>query len=152
MGAGRSRFQREPSFTKTFRDVQLVHVERRAGILGLALGVGNGAAQHLFHVARRALLGEAQNLQGVLGALAANQVHHQAHLLRRHAHMPRQRVRLNGRRVQECSLAIRYAFGAPARRLRRRRRPVAGAPGVPARPELRPRPRPSRGPLSPRAP
>ncbi len=76
-------------------DVQLVHVERRAGIFGLAFGIGDGAAQHLFNVLRGTLLREVQRVQRVLGLLPANQIHHQASLLRRHAHMLGQRVRFD---------------------------------------------------------
>ena len=79
---------------------QVVDVERRAGVFRLALGVGNRAAQNFFHVARRALHGEAQNLQRIFGALPANQVDDQANLLRRHAHVPRHRDCFNCRGVQ----------------------------------------------------
>ncbi len=74
---------------KAPRNEQVIDVERRAGVFRLALGVGNRAAQHLFDVARRALLGEPQNLQRVFGALPADQVDDQTNLLRRHAHVPR---------------------------------------------------------------
>ncbi len=77
---------------ETARNIQLIHIQRSAGIFGLALGIGDGAAQNFFDIPRGALLGVAQNLQGVLGALAADQVHHQADLLRRHAHMPQARA------------------------------------------------------------
>jgi hypothetical protein len=50
----------------------MIHVQRCPRIFGLALGVGNGAAQHLLDIARSTLLGEAQNLQRILGALASD--------------------------------------------------------------------------------
>src|SRR6266446_3987018 len=77
--------------------LELIDVERCSRVLGLALRVGNSAAQHFLHVTRRALLGEAQNLQGVFGALPPDQVHHQADLLGGHAHVLRHRYRFNRR-------------------------------------------------------
>ena len=77
------------------RHVERVHVERCAGIVRLAFGVGDRAAQRLFHVFRDALLGELQRLQGLFRALAADQIDHQPRLLRRHAHKPRDRRAFN---------------------------------------------------------
>ena len=66
-----------------------------ASVFRLAFGVGDSAAQNLFDVLGRALGREAQRLQRCLRLLPADQVHHQARLLRRHAHVPRQRVRFD---------------------------------------------------------
>src|ERR1700704_6131527 len=98
--AHRSRAQALPARAfvhKTARNEEVIDVERCAGVLGLALRVGNCAAQHFLHVTCRALLGEAQNLQGVLGALPPDAVHHQADLLGGHAHVARHRYRFNRR-------------------------------------------------------
>ncbi len=77
------------------RHVERVHVERCAGVVRLALGIGDGAAQRLLDVLRHALLGEAQCLQRIFRALAANQVNHQPRLLRRNADEPRVRHALD---------------------------------------------------------
>jgi len=80
---------------ETLRDEQLVHVERRAGVFGLAFRVGDGAAQHFFDVLRGALGGEPQRLQRVLHFAPANQIDHQPRLLRRHPHVLGKRVRFD---------------------------------------------------------
>ena len=36
------------------RNIQFIDIEGSAGILGLAFGVGDGAAQHVLHIARGA--------------------------------------------------------------------------------------------------
>ncbi len=79
--------------------VQFVDIQRRAGVLRLALRVGDGAAQNLFDVLGRALGREAQRLQRRLRLLPADQVHHEARFLRRHAHVPGQRVGFNRARL-----------------------------------------------------
>src|SRR6266478_4852684 len=104
---------------ETARNEEVIDVERCARVLGLALRVGNSAAQHFLDVACRALLGEAQNLQGVLGALPPDQVHHQADLLGRHAHVPRHRYRFNRRSLYRF---VCHELGS----LRRRRRAASG--------------------------
>src|SRR6266403_1128995 len=90
----------QPLPARTFVDVRLAHeepvdVERRAGIIGFALGVGDGAAKHFFNVLCGALRRVAQRLQRVLSLLPADQIDHQARLLRRHAHVPCKRVGFN---------------------------------------------------------
>src|SRR6266853_57499 len=82
---------------KAARNKEMIDIERCARVFGLALRVGNGTAQNFLNIARRALLGEAQNLKGILGALPADQVHHQADFLGRHAHVARHRHGLNRR-------------------------------------------------------
>src|SRR3981189_3340823 len=70
--AHRSRAQALPARAfvhKTARNEEVIDIERCAGVLGLALRVGNSAAQHFLDVTRRARLGATQNLDGVLGAL-----------------------------------------------------------------------------------
>src|SRR5208282_4708836 len=85
---------------ETFRDVQVVHVERSPGILGLALRVGDGAAQDFFDIARHALAGEAQDVERLLRALPADQIHDQARLLRRDARIAHQGTALD--RLRDC--------------------------------------------------
>src|SRR6202034_2209040 len=69
-----------PFVHKTAGHEQLIDVERRAGIVRLALRIGDRAAQRLLDFLRHALLGETQRLQRIFGALAADQVDHQPRL------------------------------------------------------------------------
>src|SRR6266853_2644249 len=120
--AHRSRAQSLPARAfvhETARNEEVIDVERCSRVLGLALRVGNSAAQHFLHVTCRALLGEAQNLQGVFGALPPDQVHHQADLLGRHAHVPRHRYRFNRRSLYRF---VCHELGS----LRRRWRAASG--------------------------
>src|SRR5690349_16467130 len=82
---------------ETVRNKKLIDVERRSGVFGLALGVGDGAAQHLFDVLGGALRRVLKRLEGVLDAASANQVDHQARLLRGQANVPREGVRFDRR-------------------------------------------------------
>src|SRR5437016_1790312 len=101
-----------PFIHETLRHEQLVHVERRAGVIRLAFRIGNRAAQHFFNVLGGALGGVLQRLQSVLRLLPPDEVHHQSRLLRRHSYMPRQRVRFN-----QCVLCLHVSHDL---RLRRR--------------------------------
>jgi len=74
----------------------MIDIERRAGILGLAFRVGNGAAQYLLDIACRALFREAQNLQRIFGALTAI-MSPPVESSGRRANVPRHRDRLNRR-------------------------------------------------------
>ena len=117
---------------KALVDEQLIDIERRAGIFRFAFRVGDRAAQQLFDRPCRALRREPQRLQRVLHLAPANQVDHQARLLRRHAHVLCERVRF------DCCLlpVVRQPCLMPSALVRRL-------------PLLEPRPPPSRAPLSP---
>src|SRR4029079_18131875 len=71
---------RRPLVGETRRHEQPVDVAAEA-VLGL--GVGNRRAQHLLDVARDPLAGELQRRQRVVDVAAADQIEHQARLLRR---------------------------------------------------------------------
>src|SRR5208337_1769842 len=60
---------------------QLVHVH----VFSFLLRIGDGRTQSLFHGLRHSLLGVGQDTQRLTRVLAANQVHHQARLLRRNS-------------------------------------------------------------------
>src|SRR5262245_37464545 len=81
-----------PFVHKALRNKQLINIERRSGIFRLAFRVGDRAAQKLFNRTGSTFWRVTQRMQGILHALAANQVDHQPRLLRRHANMPRERV------------------------------------------------------------
>jgi len=124
----------QPLPARTFVDVRLAHeepvdVERRAGIIGLRSALAMALRSTFSMLLCGALRRVAQRLQRVLSLLPADQIDHQARLLRRHAHVPCKRVASIVPGVLVCSSAINYAFGArvllPARRLLQepRRRP-----------------------------
>src|ERR1700730_16462569 len=96
---------------ETLADKEPVDIERRASIFSLALGVGDGAAQHFFNVLRGALRRVAERVQRVLRALPTNQIDNQAGLLRRHAHMARHSVSFN-----QCQICLNVNHGLCLRR------------------------------------
>jgi len=90
MGAGRSRFQRVPSFTKQLCHVQLVDIERRPASSALRSALAMRCAK-LFDVLGRAFGREAQRLQCCLRFCRGSSPSPSA-LFAAHAHMPGQRV------------------------------------------------------------
>src|SRR2546426_5353468 len=80
---GREALQRLPFIHHRVAHAQRIGIERRVLPLRRLLGVRHGGLQHLMDLARRPLLGEAQDRVCFRHSAVADQIDHQAHLARR---------------------------------------------------------------------
>src|SRR3712207_5262202 len=88
----------EPLQRRTLVDVRLAD-EQRVGVQPLVvLRVGDGAGEHLVDLLARGLRSELQHREGLLRGQTADEVDHPARLVRRDAHVTRNRPRARKRR------------------------------------------------------